>query len=116
MIAPTKGAIKYTHWCSNFPEINAGMIDRIGFIDAPQIGPANKTSNKTVEPIAIPANIPCSLLPFATCKITKTNTKAKIISKTNALLSETIGMVSPKVGEVGNRIFKEKLAKNAPIT
>ena len=63
---PTKVADQYSH---RFPitwDIKAGAKERAGFMDAPQIGPANIASNNTTEPIAIPANIPCSLLPEAT--------------------------------------------------
>ncbi len=37
----------------------AGPIDRAGFIDAPQMGPANMASSPTVAPIATPANDIC---------------------------------------------------------
>ena len=66
VIAPKIGADIYTHKCSKCPETIAGESERIGFIDAPLIGPANIASNNTTPPIAIPANIPCSLLPLAT--------------------------------------------------
>lgn len=38
--APMIGAKIYNHKNSQCPEINAGPIERTGFIEAPQIGPA----------------------------------------------------------------------------
>ena len=53
---PKIGAIKYSHRISIFPETNAGPKLLAGFIDAPQIGPANQASRKTVKPIKNGAN------------------------------------------------------------
>ena len=43
-IAPATGAVKYIHRCSKCAETSAGASERAGFIDAPEIGPANSAS------------------------------------------------------------------------
>ena len=96
-MAPKIGAIIYIQRCSKCPETNAGAIERAGFIEAPEIGPANIASSKTVEPIAIPANKPCSLLPCATFKITSIKKKARKISKINDCISVPDGHVPPSI-------------------
>src|SRR5687768_1594103 len=61
--APNSGATTYTYIFRTFPDISAGATDRAGFIDAPQIGPANIASSATVPPIAIPAMTPAPSTP-----------------------------------------------------
>ncbi len=81
---------------------------------APQTGPANIASNKTVEPMTSPANIPCSLLPVATLTITSIKKKVRINSKIKDCVSVPAGSVDPKVSFAGNRYFNVTLAKKAP--
>lgn len=92
----------------------AGEMLLIGFMLAPHIGPANIASNNTVEPMASPANIPCSLLPVATLIMTSIKKKVRMNSKTKDCISEPAGNVSPKVSFVGNKNFNVALAKIAP--
>jgi hypothetical protein len=54
-LAPKIVATIYTHKQWVFPDTIAGPMDLAGFIEAPQIGPANMASNPTVAPMAIPA-------------------------------------------------------------
>jgi hypothetical protein len=51
--APAAGATRYIQTCCKWPEINAGANDRAGFIDAPQIGPANIASRPMTAAIAL---------------------------------------------------------------
>ena len=51
-------------------ETTAGASDLAGFIEAPQIGPANIASKAITEPTTIPAVIPFSLAPVETPRIT----------------------------------------------
>ncbi len=74
-----------------------------GFMLAPQTGPANIASNKTVEPMARPANIPCSLLPVATFMITSIRKKERINSRIKDCISEPAGIVEPRVSLEGKR-------------
>lgn len=69
-IEPIMGAEIYSHNDCRFPEISAGASERAGFIDAPQMGPANIASNNTVVPIAMPASVPVSFEPCDTLMIT----------------------------------------------
>ena len=75
-------------------------------MDAPEIGPANMASNRTVEPIASPANMPCSLEPCATLIITNIKKKVRIISKTKLCKSVPEGRVVPNNIFSGKRNFK----------
>jgi hypothetical protein len=52
-IAPKVGAVKYTHKLLRLPATKAGAKERAGFIDAPEIGPANIASNNTTPPTAM---------------------------------------------------------------
>jgi hypothetical protein len=113
--APIIVAVKSIHKCSRCPDIIAGASERAGFIDAPQIGPANIASNKTVEPIAKPANIPCSLLPVATFIITNIRKKVSKSSKMKDCDTLPVGMVAPKNSFSGNRYFRIILASIAPM-
>ena len=74
----------------------AGAIERAGFMDAPQMGPANMASNPTTEPIASPANMPCSLLPTATLMITSIKKKVSISSRIKDCISVPAGIVAPR--------------------
>jgi hypothetical protein len=80
---PMIGASRYTHKCSVCIEINAGASERAGFIEAPEIGPANIASNPTTAPIEIPANAALCLVPFATHSMTSIKIQVRMISKTN---------------------------------
>src|SRR5207253_6828357 len=66
MALPTRGASKYSQSVPTWPETSAGASERAGFIDAPQIGPANIASRATTAPIAVPAMIPFSCAPVET--------------------------------------------------
>ena len=56
-MAPIIGEVKYIHKSFIAPETKAGEIDLIGFIDAPEISPKNKTSRPIIPPIASPENL-----------------------------------------------------------
>ena len=74
----------------------AGPNDLAGFMDAPQMGPANMASKPTMEPIARPANRPRSLLPVATLMITSIRKKVRMNSKTNYWPALPVGIVAPR--------------------
>ena len=48
-----KGAVRYNHKSSNIPLNSAGAIERIGFIDAPEIGDRKNTSSAMIPEITI---------------------------------------------------------------
>ena len=90
-------------------------MERAGFIDAPQIGPANIASSSTNEPIAIPAMTPFSFEPVETLMITSMRKKVRMSSRKNDCVAEPEGIVAPRVKWPGNNAFKVPLANNAPI-
>ena len=56
MIAPTIGATIYNQSTETFFETTVGEILRAGFMDAPQMEPANVASNNnTTPPLGSPA-------------------------------------------------------------
>ena len=73
----------------------AGASDLAGFIEAPQIGPANIASKAMTEPTAMPAVIPFSFAPVETLRIVSIRRKVKIVSRKNDWLSEPAGSVAP---------------------
>src|SRR5690606_1538062 len=68
--APATGPTRYNHRSCTCPLTTAGATDRAGFIDAPEIVPANIASSATTAPIAAPAMIPVSRLPVETFRMT----------------------------------------------
>jgi hypothetical protein len=50
-----EGDVKYTHKLSSRSDNRAGARERAGFIDAPEIGPANSASKAITDPTATPA-------------------------------------------------------------
>ena len=56
MIAPAIGATIYNQSTETFLDTIAGEILRAGFMDAPQMEPANEASNNTTPPLASPAH------------------------------------------------------------
>jgi len=70
-------------------------MDRAGFIEAPEIGPANNASKATTLPITIPAVIPCSFAPVETLIIVSMSIKVRIISKIKACSRPYAGSVAP---------------------
>lgn len=113
--APDTGAMIYTHRKSRFPATTAGAIDLAGFMEAPLIGPANMASSKTTEPIASPANKPCSLDPVATFNITSISIKVRMNSRIRDCAMLPAGNVIPNNADAGNNIFNARLAINAPV-
>lgn len=108
------GAVRYSHrWC-RLPLTNAGAIERAGFIDAPEIGPANIASKATTAPIAAPAIIPFSFAPVETPKITNINMNVRMISNTQACHHEPAGNVAPRLSWSANSNRRIALAMNAP--
>ena len=75
----------------------AGERERAGFIDAPQILPANMASNPIIEPTAIPAVMPFSFAPVETLKITNISKKVRMNSKTKDCMAVPAGKVAPSV-------------------
>jgi hypothetical protein len=61
----------------------AGARERAGFIDAPEIGPANRASNAMTAPTATPAMMPFSFEPAETQRITNIRMRVRIASSTN---------------------------------
>src|SRR4249920_2208002 len=56
MEVPTNVAVQYNHRSVHTPDNNAGVSERAGFIDAPDIKAKNKISSPTIPPIATPPN------------------------------------------------------------
>src|SRR5207249_5699854 len=94
----------------------AGASERAGFIDAPEIGPANNASKPITAPTAMPAVIPFSRAPVETLRITNMSNAVRIISSTNDCIAESAGTVAPSVALCGNRKRSATLAKRAPHT
>ena len=111
---PIMGAEIYIHKNCNSPDIMAGPNERAGFIEAPEMGPAKSASNKTTAPIAIPAMMPCSLLPCETRRMTNIKKKVNSISKRKDCITLPAGNVPPNCSFNGNNKCKVKLAKIAP--
>ena len=80
--APMIGAVRYTQRFSIWPDRMAGASDLAGFMEAPQIGPANMASRPMTEPMAIPAVIPFSFAPTETLRMTSISRKERIVSRT----------------------------------
>ena len=93
---------------------NTARRDLAGFMEAPEMGPPNMASNNTVEPIASPANMPCSFEPCATFIITNIKKNVSKISKTKLCITTPEGIVAPNKIFSGNRNFNIKDASNAP--
>lgn len=100
--------------CVKWPETSVGANERLGFMEAPQIAPANKASKATTPPMANPANIPCSLLPVVTFMITNIKKKVRITSSTKDCVSVPAGIVAPKKILDGNKNLTTTLAKQPP--
>src|SRR5439155_5493285 len=112
--APAMGATKYSQSALKWPDTTAGASDRAGFIEAPQIGPANIASSPITEPTAIPAVIPFSLAPVETFRITNIRIALRINSSTNDCVADPAGSVAPNVASLGKRSRRTPLAANAP--
>ena len=48
-----KGAVRYNHKSSNVPLSSAGAIERIGFIEAPEMGDRKNTSRAMIPDIMV---------------------------------------------------------------
>jgi hypothetical protein len=92
----------------------AGASERAGFMDAPQIGPANMASSAITAPMAIPAVIPFSFAPVETFKITNIKRNVRINSKIKDCMSVPAGNVVHSVACAGKRKRNIQLAVNAP--
>ncbi len=77
------------------PETRAGPIERIGFIEAPEIGPPNIASRPIVPPIAIAAASPTARVSVATAMITNIRNAVMTTSQRNDCASEPEGSVAP---------------------
>ena len=76
---PMKGAVQYNHKLSKIPVVNAGAKERIGFIDAPEMGPRKNTSNATIPPTTALTITTCTFLTESISKIPPIkNTVARI--------------------------------------
>ena len=96
-IAPTVGAMRYTQRYCTFPLTTAGERDRAGFIEAPQMGPANMASRAITDPMAIPAVIPFSFAPVETLKITSIRRNVSTTSRVKDCIAGPAGKVAPRV-------------------
>src|SRR5262249_47533982 len=100
--APRTGAVRYTHKLSSRSDTRAGARERAGFIDAPEIGPANSASKAITDPTATPARTPFSFEPVETLRMTNISRKVSMNSSTNDWRAPPAGRVAPSVGFVGN--------------
>src|SRR5438477_964006 len=96
-------------------DITAGPSDRAGFIDAPQIGPANIASSPITAPTAIPAVMPFSAAPVETPRITNIKIAVRISSRTNDWVADPEGTVVPSILFCGKRKCNAPLAARAPV-
>ena len=92
----------------------AGASERAGFMDAPQIFPANMASSAITAPMAMPAVMPFSFAPVETFRMTNIRRNVRISSKTNDCMSVPAGSVVPSVGWEGKRKCNTPLATNPP--
>src|SRR5262249_39364996 len=81
--APRTGAVRYTHKLSSRSDTRAGARERAGFIDAPEIGPANSASRAITDPTATPASTPFSFEPVETLRMTNISSRARTASRAN---------------------------------
>jgi len=95
-------------------DTKAGPIDRAGFIEAPDIRPQTKAQIKTVNPMANPAVITCSLNPVAKLMIRNINVKVIMIYMIIVCIMPPLGKVSPRVMASGKRLFNAILARMVP--
>src|SRR5207244_10303737 len=93
----------------------AGPSDRAGFIDAPQIGPANIASSPITAPTAIPAVMPFTAAPVETPRITNIKIAVRISSRTNDWVADPEGTVVPSILFCGKRKCNAPLAARAPV-
>src|SRR5262245_43371289 len=114
MQAPSVGAVRYTYRLSKRSDTAAGASERAGFIDAPEIGPANSASRAITDPTATPAKTPFSFEPVETLRITNISRKVRTASSTKDCMSLPAGRVAPSVAFVGNMHHKVRLARTAP--
>lgn len=96
------------------PVKRAGARDLAGFMDAPEIGPANNASRPTVAPIAMPAIMPFSFEPVETLSITYIRNHVSIISMMKDRGIEPSGNEAPRVGCPLKRSKRMPLAATAP--
>src|SRR5579862_4429100 len=93
--APTTGARTYTQSACRLPETRAGPSERIGFIEAPLIGPPNIASRPIVPPIAIAAASPTARVSVATARITNIRNALITSSHRNDCPCDPEGSVAP---------------------
>ena len=74
----------YTQRACRLPETSAGPAERMGFIEAPEIGPPNIASKPTVPPIAIAAASPTARVSVATARTTNIKNALNTSSQRNA--------------------------------
>jgi hypothetical protein len=96
------------------PETSAGPIDRIGFIEAPEIGPPNIASSPIVPPIAIAAASPTARVSVATAMITNIKKNVITSSHRNDCPCEPDGSVAPTWAMLPSEPRKIAAAVTAP--
>ena len=79
-------------------------MERAGFMDAPQTGPATKASRNTVPPMITPAGNPSSLDPWDTRRITPISSKLSNSSRKKLVAAPPAGWVDPRNRLSGKRI------------
>ena len=93
-----------------------GQSERAGFIDAPQIGPANIASSAMSPPMAMPAVIPFIFFPVATERIVSIRIAVRMISSAKDRPLEPKGIVAPRVACSTNMARSVQLAAKARRT
>ena len=94
----------------------AGPIERIGFMEAPEIGPPNMASRAIVPPIAIAAASPTALVSVATARITNIRKAVITSSKKNDCACEPAGSVAPTSATSPSEARKRSAATMAPVS
>src|SRR5881275_2305717 len=85
----------YSQSACRSPETSAGPSERIGFIEAPEIGPPNIASSPIVPPIAIAAASPTARVSVATARTTNIRNAVITSSHTKDCPCEPDGSVTP---------------------
>ena len=92
----------------------AGPAERIGFIEAPLIGPPTIASRPIVPPIAIAAASPTARVSVATARTTNMRKKLSTTSQRNDCASEPDGSVAPTCAMFPSEARRTAAAASAP--
>jgi hypothetical protein len=98
------------------PETSAGPSERIGFVEAPEIGPPNIASRAIVPPIAIAAASPTARVSVATARITNIRKALITSSQRKDCPCEPEGSVVPRWAMFPSEPRSNAAAVTAPVS